>query len=564
MIFETRFHRRRLLLPLASLALALLLGCASQIPPSGGPPDTEPPVISRSEPMPGAVRVNTDRIVLEFDEYVDPQSVEQAVHFSPLQEKRPELSWSGKELTIVFSEPLLPNRTYVVTIGSAAKDQHAGNHLKAPYQLAFSTGDSVDTGTIRGFVQDEKPTEVSLFAYMLLDTRGDTLSPTRTKPDYTVTANEDGRFSLDHLTEGEYRVYAVRDRQKNFLYDVEADDIGTDIAGDVVVSSGTPLRELRFTVAREDTTAPGLSSVTEVSARILELRLTEDVLYPENLKTHLTLQDSASGRLHQIVDILAQEQRKNTYRIFVDPAFVPGLLLGHSDSLTDAKGNRGVIDFSLEVTAEPDTLKPRLLRSFPPDGAKGVPRDSLLRWQFTRPLSSLAQVTLRNSSGRPVSFIASRVKAHEISLRPDLLLPAATYTLCVDLRTCLDSLENRSAGDSVLCVNFTTDSEDQYGKLSGLVSSPADSVHEVLLHLKPFDNRLPEITTRAQPRRSFVKTGIPAGTYRMRGFIDRNGNGVLDSGTPHPYVTGERFFSSRDSVRIRVKWETRTGTIIIP
>src|SRR4030042_1867927 len=65
------------------VAAISLAGCAGQVQPSGGPPDTIPPAITRTIPDTNAVRVSTHFFELEFSEYVDRRSVEEAIFISP-------------------------------------------------------------------------------------------------------------------------------------------------------------------------------------------------------------------------------------------------------------------------------------------------------------------------------------------------------------------------------------------------------------------------------------------------------------------------------------------------
>ena len=62
----------------AALSL-VLLDCAGQAPPGGGPVDAVPPRVVRTFPDTNAVHVATGKITLEFSKYVDRQSVEQAI-----------------------------------------------------------------------------------------------------------------------------------------------------------------------------------------------------------------------------------------------------------------------------------------------------------------------------------------------------------------------------------------------------------------------------------------------------------------------------------------------------
>src|SRR5258707_1491487 len=104
---------------LQSLCCALLLStsffCAGQIAPSGGPPDTTPPEIVMTDPVPGSLNVRTGRIVLGFSKYVDHGSVQGSLFISPSVGDL-AVDWGGKEVELRFSDSLRPNTTYILTV----------------------------------------------------------------------------------------------------------------------------------------------------------------------------------------------------------------------------------------------------------------------------------------------------------------------------------------------------------------------------------------------------------------------------------------------------------------
>src|SRR5258708_24208353 len=60
---------------LCALILFCSSGCARKLPPSGGPPDLEPPVVLSVTPDSSATAVSrTARLVIEFSEGMDPVS----------------------------------------------------------------------------------------------------------------------------------------------------------------------------------------------------------------------------------------------------------------------------------------------------------------------------------------------------------------------------------------------------------------------------------------------------------------------------------------------------------
>ena len=57
------------------LIISFLCSCALQLPPSGGPPDKTPPEILKSEPKTGTLNFNSQKVVFEFNKYMNKSQV---------------------------------------------------------------------------------------------------------------------------------------------------------------------------------------------------------------------------------------------------------------------------------------------------------------------------------------------------------------------------------------------------------------------------------------------------------------------------------------------------------
>ena len=67
-----------------AIAALLLVMCANQMPPSGGPDDTQPPVVVRAEPANAATgQSDLSAITLEFSEWVDPRTAKRSISVYP-------------------------------------------------------------------------------------------------------------------------------------------------------------------------------------------------------------------------------------------------------------------------------------------------------------------------------------------------------------------------------------------------------------------------------------------------------------------------------------------------
>lgn len=222
---------RDILIP--AVPVALILGtlifsdsCANTTtPPSGGPKDTIPPVITELYPVPGAVNipVNKTQLKLTFNEYVtvkDPKSL----YLSPPMEKAPKYRLKGKSVVVYFEEPLDSNRTYTLDVTNAIADNNEGN-MFAGYTLVFSTGEVLDSMLVTGVVQDcNTLAPIKGATVMLYKDHADSAVFLR-RPDAAVKTDEWGFFSLRNIEDTLYRMYAVWDENNNNKYEPESEKI---------------------------------------------------------------------------------------------------------------------------------------------------------------------------------------------------------------------------------------------------------------------------------------------------------------------------------------------------
>ena len=216
------------LIPVALILASLMFpsGCANTTtPPSGGPKDTIPPVITKLSPMPGTVNVPTHKtkLVFTFDEYVKIKDAN-GVFLSPPLEKKPKASISGKSVVVTFESDLDSNRTYTLDLTGAIADNNEGN-LFPGYTLVFSTGDQIDSMCVTGLVQDcntLKPVKGA--TVMLYKDQSDSAVFLR-RPVAAAKTDDWGYFSIRNIQDTVYRVYAIKDENNNNLYDPETERI---------------------------------------------------------------------------------------------------------------------------------------------------------------------------------------------------------------------------------------------------------------------------------------------------------------------------------------------------
>ena len=163
------------LVAMACLAvMACLVGlvaaaCAREGMPPGGPRDRIPPWVVETDPPAGSTHVPLDVTpTLTFSERIQPRSIEGNLFIAPIVEFEAEPDWRGNEITVRFEEPLLADRTYIITVGTGIRDMRS-NRMDSTYVYALSTGSSIEEGEVSGMtVHDGQPARNTyIWAYNL-------------------------------------------------------------------------------------------------------------------------------------------------------------------------------------------------------------------------------------------------------------------------------------------------------------------------------------------------------------------------------------------------------------
>lgn len=210
---------RKATLYILGLLGALLLGgsCASMGTPSGGPRDEDPPRFLYSNPPQGSTEVSPSRAMLFFNELVNVKDAFSKVVVSPPSATTPRVSSLGRRVTVEFRDTLMPNTTYTVDFGDAIVDNNEGNKLEN-FFYTFSTGPELDTLMVSGMVFDALELEPSAGIYVGLHINPEDSAFTRTRFDRIAKTDENGRFFIGGLPEGQYRIYALDDRDGDMAW----------------------------------------------------------------------------------------------------------------------------------------------------------------------------------------------------------------------------------------------------------------------------------------------------------------------------------------------------------
>lgn len=215
------------------LYLVLVISCARQGSPSGGPKDEAPPLFLNSTPdtLSINVPVNLSEIKINFDEYIMLKDQQNNVIVSPSLGNSVSFQPAGsasKTVKIKLSEPLKENTTYNINFGNAIQDFNEGNILN-DFHFVFSTGDYIDLLSVEGLIkvpsERELPKNLVVGLYPVDSTYNDSII-LRQKPFYVARPDKNGSFKLNYLHSGSYQLVAFNDEVQNMQFDPGKEKIG--------------------------------------------------------------------------------------------------------------------------------------------------------------------------------------------------------------------------------------------------------------------------------------------------------------------------------------------------
>jgi uncharacterized protein (DUF2141 family) len=526
----------------------LLYGCAQVVPLTGGKRDTTPPKLVETDPKDRSVNLNTGRIVMLFDEYVQLKDAGNQFVISPRLKNKPEVTAEGKKVIVTFDPAdLLPNTTYRINFGSAVADMNESNSLNG-LSFVFSTGSHIDTLHLSGKVTESSnnlPAKDVLVGLYRGETANDSL-PYKTAADYAVKTSADGSYSFSNLPPARFSVYAIGDNNRNGIYDGESEKMA--FMGEVLSLTSDSAIDLRtFTEEPRKTFVKKLVNPYYGFGQVILNKPVSAVLTP-----------------------LAERNRRDVYQEHKE---------SENDTLTYYY--KDITDSLILLMRETginrtDTLKVTLpappkkkLRSI----ALNNPENKLnpgeqLRfsfpvWMDTTKVSPgrIKLVRRSDTTSAPVVIRGSWLNIH--TYVPDIkLLEIETYTLKTDTGAFYDT--QGTTNDS-LKTTFRVLGKAELGKLSLKIRFNRKQKY-VLQLLNAQNNvageRTVSFTLSSSNAETIEFTGLQPSTYYLRVIFDDNGNGKWDTGNLLRRMQPEKVVMVSKQFKIVADWEVEEEIMI--
>ncbi|NTW51268.1 MAG: Ig-like domain-containing protein [Chlorobiaceae bacterium] len=562
---------------LAILLISLFTGaCATDRPPTGGPPDKTPLSVITSAPESGTVNVTPRTIHLEFNHYVSKGSLVNSIFFSPIIPDY-DVTVHGKEADIRIYSPLKPGSTYTLTLQKSLKGVY-GNQAERSWTLAFSTGPVIDSGKISGRVWTNRmapASNITVMAYGPVSTGARLPDDLTSLPDYIAQTDQTGEFRFESLGSGRYRFLAVNDKNGDMRFNQGKEEFG--VTSTPSVECGTS--DLSFRLASSDAAATSLRSCRTINNREIELGFSNKLSAGTFDLNSVTISDISKGT---IIPILAyftpgRSAEDTTFRLLTGPmsgnafyriAFAPQGNRENSSELTFPGSTHDekypgltlkIVPADKTVNLLPETVRPEA--------------GSSVELQFNLPVeeSSLRQavslISIRDKKEQEIPFSISRIDTRTFSVHASGgFEPGQEYRIKV-LPALVTGLAGEKSRQVMVESLFSVAGPEQYGEISGTGKAEGPAVI--------IEARRPGFTTIYRTIANTTSGGafsfslhtLPPGEYTVSGFIPVNRPAIgsvtqWKSGSAQPYVPSDPF--SAVWLNVRPGWTTENIRLDIP
>jgi hypothetical protein len=470
--------------------------CAQVGVPSGGEVDKSAPEILYISPSLGEVNVPAEEggmIEVEFDEYVNVRQLSAQLLVSPPLKKPVKWLMKGREVQFIWEENLQENTTYVFQFGESIVDVHESNPASS-FIHAFSTGPVLDTlslsGTVEDVFTDEKQKAKKVFLYDASMSVDSILLGV--PPLFVSTTDSKGNFTINYLPTGNYRVLALDDVDRNYMW-TAGEALGINEAIVEVTAADTLPLPIKMQMTSNTEVKYFVSSIRD-SLGLVKAELSGEVEYVDEIDVN-GLQSFVDG-----VDMW----------VWGDPANVRVAELVW------------LIEDTLKLAQEPVSELVRFVKVKAPEGKQISGNEAL--FTFSRPVENVIEsgFSLLRSDSVEVEIDSIYISEEN----PFAVMVEAGFGRGVTLE--LTMLPGSVRGQGRQVIEDTVVSKWSTFKLSELADLVVEIESDGWLELISANGKVVESVVLDKAIESVYFKNLTPGSYALRWLGDSNNNGKWD------------------------------------
>lgn len=520
----------------------IIFSCAQITAPTGGKKDTSPPVISVSSPPNYSTNFLKKEIKVEFDEWIQPlTNPKTQVIISPEIEPFPEIEIARNELSIKLKNQLQPNTTYSMFFGDNIKDNNEGNTF-SNYKYIFSTGNFIDSLKIKGSVKTSMD-KIPENTFLLLYKEKEDSAFLKKRPFYITKVQPDGSFNLENVKEGDYRIYALSDKNGNYYYDLPTEAIGfTDSVSPVNSNLDTLSFELFMP---EDAKLRVQDFDRVIKGGILHLTFNRELSINQDDIT-VSIQENA-----EISPIAFQEKEAKKVSVYFPK------IASDTNSFTLILKNKNELIDSLKVRTESKKFKTPVMFFNDTTTYKSFTVIESEPLKLTSSFYSLSEIDtakmfITDTSGNKIPFYVSRDEDLQTYFIKSAWQPGMKYGLHLKDSVFSDLVGNYNKMQEI---SFSAISVKKAGNLLITYQLPQKNTNYIAI-LKDNSGKVLNKQILRDSQAVKINYGLQvAGVYSVEVIEDSNNNGIWNSGSFTTKTLPEKIYKELKPIVIKENWD---------
>lgn len=587
--------------------LPLATSCARMGQPDGGWYDETPPKIVHASPADKATGIKTRKIAISFNEFIKLEDAANKVVVSPPQLEMPEIKSAGKKILVELKDTLISNTTYTIDFSDAISDNNENNPM-GNYTYSFSTGERIDTFEVAGNVLDASNLEpVKGILVGLYNDLSDTAFTT--KPMMRVSRTDSrGRFVIKGVAAGTYRIYALQDADGNYMYSQNSEMLafrhdtfepscGPDIRQDTIWRDELridSIARIPYTHFYPDDVVLLAFTKTQTDRYLLKTERQD----PRKIGFYFTYGNDSlpdiKGLNFDVTDAFiteASEKRDTVFYWLRDTALVnqdtlrmevkylmtdtTGVLVNYTDTIealskTPYEKRRKELEKEAEKwlkaqekarkKGEPyDSVMPVKNLEIKINASSSMSPDNSVYIETPTPLARLDTAAIHLYSKHDSLWYRARFELHPVEGKLRL------YELLAEWRPEVEySLEADSAAfediygmvSKPIKQGLKVQSNNNFGSLVVNISGIADTLDMTVQLLNGSGNVVKHAKVSGGTAEFYY---VRPGKYYLSAFVDRNENGIWDTGDYYTDLQPEEVYYYPKEIECKAKWDITTS-----
>lgn len=560
----------------------VLFDCANVGSPSGGAKDTQAPKILKSEPNNLSINFTAKTIKIDFDEYVKLNKIGKKFITSPPLKEVPDIKIKNKSVIININNILEDSTTYTFNFNDAIVDVNEGNALNN-FKYVFSTGDIIDTLKVSGKILNSFDLEPKKNVFVMLYKNLSDTMPLKQKPYYITKTDKNGNFELTNLAQNTYRIFALDDKNSNFVFDLPNESIAfIDSFIYPKVSINEKIDTVKIDSLDKDTVI--ISKEIDYSPKNINLKMFDEkhikqyivsnkrlskekiqLIFNSSLSNDIKIKQLANSKtspflinynntrdtvnvwitdslvynldtLNLIIESEKTDSLENIYLVDDTIKFPKPTYLKNGKQHFNNNFNKSLISSNLKDNSQFDIYKKITLIDNVPFLKTNFDRISLYEQKDTSFIKKVCKISIDSTNANKI-IIDYNFKE------------STKYKLIVNDSSIINIYNN--SNDSVT-INFTTTKLTDYGLLK--INFIAKKTSNYIIQL--LDSKKNVVQEKyIKENNSLVFSYLKPGKYNLKLIYDTNNNKIWDTGNYKKNIQPEKVIYFEKELDIRPNWD---------